>query len=306
VFSLPKRFRSYFRSRAARGKLPVLAWRSVKAAYAELSPEGRAALVLVLQTAGGKLQYNPHEHGLLPKGVFKADGTFTELEQLDPARLTLIFARKVLQYLKKVDPENITDEVIGQVLSQEHTGFSVWIGAAVIPEQGLYGEFMARYIARGCIANSKVRCDNGQVVYTNKEGQEFRFDELEFVARLVQHVPFHKESLIRYFGHYSYVVRGLSAKAARQSAASSKDLGLTRLAFKLPEPEADDCPGYKTAGTWRTLIHKVYGEDPLICRSCGSQMYIKSFILDPHQIAKVLKYADTNPPSQRPATWDSS
>jgi len=195
VWTLPKRFRGYFRSKKSRSKLFVLAWRCVRAAYGNMIEEGMPAMVLTLHTAGGELNYHPHLHGMLPKGVFKRSGEFVELEKLEEEKLSEDFAKRVLRYLKKLDPENVTDEAIAQVLSQEHSGFSVWIGDAVLPEKGLYGEFMARYIARGPVANARIRFRNAKVVYQNKEDKEKLFEPLEFLAALVQHTPYRSERI---------------------------------------------------------------------------------------------------------------
>lgn len=87
------------------------------------------ALVLTLQTAGEALNFNPHLHRLLADGLFDTSGSFTPFNTLDTAPLTRHFADHVLAALTA--KELITDDTITQILSQEHSGFGVWVGNPV-------------------------------------------------------------------------------------------------------------------------------------------------------------------------------
>jgi hypothetical protein len=88
--------------------------------------DAEPALVLTLQTAGEALNWNPHLHGMLADGVFLEDGTFKPFDEINLKVIQDRFAELVLSEFAM--RELITDEVMGQVLSQQHSGFSVWMG----------------------------------------------------------------------------------------------------------------------------------------------------------------------------------
>ncbi len=105
---------------------------------------------------------------------------------------------------------------MSQVLSQEHTGFSVWMGDPFQDEQS--DKFVARYVERGPLSLEKLSIEDGQngmepataslVVYTTKDGTTHEFDALEVLALLSSHIPNSYESITRYYGYYSCRARG--------------------------------------------------------------------------------------------------
>ena len=99
------------------------------------------AAIFTVQTAGESLNFHPHLHGLLADGYWK-DGAFTRFREIDLAALTQAFAERVLAQLHK--KEFITDDDVAQILSQKHTGFSVWLGEAFHDKES--EQFVARYI----------------------------------------------------------------------------------------------------------------------------------------------------------------
>lgn len=76
----------------------------------------------------------------------------------------------------------LRDEVVSQILSQHHTGFSVWLGE---PFQDSESEhFVARYIERGPVSLEKLSITDDIITYTTKDGTAHEFDALEFLALL--------------------------------------------------------------------------------------------------------------------------
>ena len=78
------------------------------------------AAIFTIQTAGDALKFHPHLHGILADGYWK-DDVFTRFPEIDIAALNQAFAEHVLAALHK--QELITDDVVVQILSQNHTGF---------------------------------------------------------------------------------------------------------------------------------------------------------------------------------------
>jgi len=127
-----------------------------------------------------------------------------------------------------------------------------------------------------------------EVAYTlkPKEGQpgaQERLDPLDFVARLLAHVPEPRLHLAHYYGWYSNVSRG------RRRKGKDANLATTPSSWH----EADGLsPAERRARRqrWAQLVRRVYEVDPLVCPKCGGKMRIISVILDPAVIATILEH----------------
>ncbi len=270
MFSIPKRLGPYFRyDRKLCGILFRAAWRSLSECLRIADAE--PALVLTLQTAGEALNWNPHLHGMLADGAFLGDGTFKPFDEINLKVIQDRFAELVLsEFVKR---ELITDEVMSQVLSQEHTGFSVWMGEPFGDEES--DKFVARYVERGPLSLDKLSVVDGLVVYAIKEGSTHEFDALEFLALLSSHIPNTYESITRYYGHYSCRARG-----ERRKHALVKD-----------EDDIEELPELKVepSSYWARCIKQVYEVDPLECPKCKGQMRIVAFVQDSVAITKIMQ-----------------
>ena len=111
--------------------------------------EHELAAIFTVQTAGEALNYHPHLHGLLADGYWR-EGIFTRFPEINLEVLTQAFGERVLAQLHK--KELITDDVVAQILSQEHTGFGVWMGDPLHDKAS--EQFVARYIERAPLSLS--------------------------------------------------------------------------------------------------------------------------------------------------------
>ena len=143
--------------------------------------------------------------------------------------------------------------------------------------------------------------DTGEVLYRTRpsradhpEGPVARWDALEFIARVLDHLPRPRQQMVRYWGYYSNVARGRRRAAARRCASAADP---PAAGARAPEPEEE--PFRRRARlTWAALIRRVYEIDPLLCPLCGAQMKIIAFILDQVSIQSIL--AHVRMPAQRP------
>ena len=107
--------------------------------------------------------------------------------------------------IRRLGPKvnKITDAVIENMMSWNHSGFHVHIGERILPddEEGL--ENLARYIIRACFSQEWMiyipvaeSADGvAKVIYTSKDGRTRKtFDALDWLAHLVTHVPGRYES----------------------------------------------------------------------------------------------------------------
>ena len=98
---------------------------------------------------------------------------------------------------------------------------------------------------------------------------EARWDVLEVLARVVDHIPEPSQQMVRYWGFYANAARGKRRKAAQ-----------TRDAAQAPPRQDDDEFSRRRRLSWAKLIRRVYEVDPLLCPFCGAEMKILAFIVD--------------------------
>jgi Putative transposase len=108
------------------------------------------------------------------------------------------------------------------MLSWHHSGFYVYLGPRIWPDDEKGLENLARYIIRACFSQQRMvyipapEASDGtaKVIYTSKDGKSRQtFDALDWLARLVVHIPGRYEHTVRYYGYYSNKSRGLRKKA---------------------------------------------------------------------------------------------
>ena len=268
VFTIPKRLRVFFRYDR---KLNTILFRAAWSALLQVLgiDERELAAIFTIQTAGEALNYHPHLHGLLADGYWK-DGVFTRFSEVDLKALEDAFAERVLAQLHK--QERISDDDVAQILSQEHTGFGVWLGDAFHDKESEL--FVARYIERAPLSLEKLSIQDDIVTYTTKDGAAHEFDALEFLAQLSCHIPKTYESITRYYGRYSCRRRGERAKLAPLDQTETIETDYRR---------------EFTKSTWAACIKRIYEIDPLECPKCKSQMRIIAFIQDAHSIKDIMK-----------------
>ena len=179
-----------------------------------------------------------------------------------------MFAERVLAKLHK--RELISDDDVAQILSQDHTGFGVWLGDPFHDKES--EQFVARYIERAPLSLEKLSIQDDIVTYTTKNGAAHEFDALEFLAALSCHVPKTYESITRYYGRYSCRRRGDRAKIA-----------------PLPEEHESDYSREFRRSSWAACIKRIYEVDPLEFPKCRAQMRIIAFIQDKHSIKDIMK-----------------
>lgn len=266
VFTIPKRLRVFPKyDRSLNDILFNAAWGSIREVLA--NDAGVPAAVLTVQTAGEALNFHPHLHGCLAQGLFAPDGAFMPINEINQAKLTEHFGERVLSGLHTA--ELIDDSVVSQILSQVHSGFSVWLGEPFQDKDSKH--FVARYIERGPISLERLSVQDDIVTYTTKDGSAHEFDVLEFLALLSSHIAKPYESLTRYYGFWSCRTRGERKKRE-----------------PVPESALPTEPPSKSSSGWARCIKQVYEINPLECPKCKSEMRIIAFVQNPVEIKKIM------------------
>ena len=137
----------------------------------------------------------------------------------DASSLIELFRGEVFKMLKKAG--KIDEHIIENMLSWHHSGFNVYCGPAINPgdQEGL--EKLAQYIIRAPLSQerllyipaSEVPDGIARVIYRGKNSSvRESFMALDWLARLVTHIPNKGEQLVRYYGYYSNKSRGMRKK----------------------------------------------------------------------------------------------
>ena len=217
VFSIPKMLRLYFlHHRELLGELARPAYETVREmmAAAVEEPHARPGMVAVIQSFGASLKWNPHIHAIVTRGVFLRNGSWQPIPYVDTHTAELVFRHKVLRLLR--DRELITQERIDLLLSWRHSGFSVHNHTTVYPSdtEGLHK--LACYLMRSPVNLSRLRYhpDSQLILYQSKSGHELDddgvVDPLEFLARVLIHIPQPNQHWVHFYGAYANRVRSTS------------------------------------------------------------------------------------------------
>jgi hypothetical protein len=265
-------------SRSAWESLKVFLQDAVGTPCCKVSPDPIPGAVIAVQTFGDFLGFNPHCHILVTGGCFYGDGgMFRVAPPLELKKLEAIFRHKVFRML--LDKGKITQELIAMLSSWRHSGFNVFCGNRISPDDDTAMENLARYIIRASFSQERMLYldEEGTVVYTSRDGGTTKnFPALEWLAAMCSHIPNRGEQMVRYYGYYSNVSRGKRQQEGLDDAIPC-----------ILEPQGNEKAFRKS---WARLIQKIYEVDPLVCPKCQGTMRIISSIEDPSVIRDILNH----------------
>jgi len=212
-------------------------------------------MVAALHTAGDLLHFHPHIHTMALDGTVDANGAFRQLPEIDIKQLHNCFQQNVFNALLK--QELITQDIVDNMLTWEHSGFNVWSGEPFTDTDTR--RFLGRYLKKSPVSLQRMSIrDDGKIGITRKTDDcepSFGFDEtrlfdpLEFLAELSPHVPNIWEQTTRFFGIYAARTRGSHA---------TKKLKLKNdTPLLLDEPVEAPPPASKYWATWIKKICRV-------------------------------------------------
>jgi len=122
---------------------------------------------------------------------------------------------------------------------------------------------------------------SAQVVYTGKTSQTSEtFSAMDWLAKMVSHIPNKGEQTVRYYGYYSNKARGVRNKIVAESNVDANNIEIIKI----------HVPRKRFNKSWARLIQKVYNVDPLICPLCKGKMRIIAFIEEEALIKTILKH----------------
>lgn len=280
VFSIPKRLRVYFRyERSLTKYLYSAAWNAWRMFTGCDDSDRQTGMIQALHSAGDLLNFHPHIHSIALSGSIDHQGNFIPLELSNTKELETLFADFLFQAL--LGEELLTQETIDSMKTWEHSGFHVFVGEPVIPDDTEQLLFLSRYLKRNPVALERLAIlENGpepmlRVIKSTDQPEIFQdFSPLDFLAQLTQHVPDTWEQTTRYFGTYSARTRG-----AQKTKQQNSSIVLA--------PQDDQEETRPTSAHWARLIKKIYEVDPLSCDKCSGPMKIIAFLQRQSEIKNI-------------------
>jgi hypothetical protein len=123
-------------------------------------------------------------------------------------------------------------------------------------------KYIGRYIARPAIAESRIQSYDTETVtftYEDHETGETKSEilpVLQFIGRLVMHIPKKGYQMVKRYGLYARHIKPLFSKALELMRKAKQ------LLFSF----------FSTRETWRQRIIDRFQKDPLLCPKCGAEM----------------------------------
>ncbi len=208
VFTAPKMLRPYFmHHRELLGPLCTAAWQTVRELMAVAAGEEkgfRPGMVAMSQTFGDQLNLHPHVHALVTRGGWTASGQWVGVPYVDPSAAEQLFRHFGVRLLQRADL--LDEDRTRLLLSWQHSGFSVHNSVTVPAGDGRALEALARYCLRNPVSLARLRWEPGSATatYLPRDGHDDEkaetLDALDFLARLLAHVPDPRRHIPHYYG----------------------------------------------------------------------------------------------------------
>ena len=212
-------------------------------------------VIMVLHTFGRDLKWNPHIHCLLSEGGYSDNGFWRRISHFNYTYLRNAFRTALLDEMEsRIGP---SFNKIKSLCYREHKdGFYVYARPNTCDPKTTI-KYIGRYLGRPVIATSRIdRYDGDLVTFHYNRHEDDKYVEetipvMEFIQRLIRHIPEKHFKMIRYGGIYAR--RRELDKKLRRAISREKH------------------PAYRSFNQWRTSILSSFGYDPLKCE-CGTTM----------------------------------
>ena len=262
VFTIPQELRKLFqKNRKLLSLLPKCAADTLKSWFEERNKKEKytPGIVAVIHTFGRDLKWNPHVHILVTEGAAGESVDWLKVSYIPYDMLRKRWQKLLLDGLtKEVGKRNIQN-LKNKLYRRNKDGFYVHAKPKVKNEKAAT-QYVGRYTGRPAIAQSRIRDYDGEKVtfyyddHNDGKRKEVTLDAIEFIKKLVIHIPEKQFKMIRYYGIY-----GKNAKP-REKLIMMKSISDKVKEFK------------RKQDNWRVRIMKAFGHDPLKCEKCGKTM----------------------------------
>ena len=212
--------------------------------------------IMVLHTFGRDLKWNPHIHCLISEGGFSDDGFWKNVSHFNYTYLRNAFRTALLNELEMRIAPSFKKTKALCYRNNKH-GFYVYAKPKKCDPDTVI-KYIGRYLGRPTIALSRIDSYDGETVtfHYNRHEDDAYVQEtlpvLDFIRRLIRHIPEKYFKMIRYGGLY----------ARRRESDKKLNRAISREKHHF----------FRSFLEWRTAILHSFGYDPLKCPKCGTTM----------------------------------
>ena len=212
--------------------------------------------IMVLHTFGRDLKWNPHIHCLISEGGYSDDGFWRNVKHFDYTFLRNAFRTALLNEMESKIGSSFK-KVKAKCYREHQQGFYVYAKPNLCDPR-IVVKYIGRYLGRPVIATSRIDKYDGEMVtfhYNRHEDEQYieeTIPAMEFIQRLIRHIPEKHFKMIRYGGIYARH-REIDSKLYRAISKSKHHI-------------------YRSFNQWRTAILSSFGYDPLVCLDCQHRM----------------------------------
>ena len=212
--------------------------------------------IMVLHTFGRDLKWNPHIHCLISEGGYSDDGFWRNVKHFDYTFLRNAFHTALLNEMESKIGSSFK-KVKAKCYREHQQGFYVYAKPNLCDPR-IVVKYIGRYLGRPVIATSRIDKYDGEMVtfhYNRHEDEQYieeTIPAMEFIQRLIRHIPEKHFKMIRYGGIYARH-REIDSKLYRAISKSKHHI-------------------YRSFNQWRTAILSSFGYDPLVCPDCQHRM----------------------------------
>lgn len=261
VFTIPEELRLYFLEDRTLLNCLFSAVRSVVLRMFHKINKSESFIpgfISVLHTFGRDLKWNPHIHCLISEGALGSSFQWRTVSHFPFAFLRFAFRTSLLHLLHSRLGDSF-NQMKASIYKNHKDGFYVYAESKDC-KPDIVLKYVGRYLGRPVIATSRIDSYDGDTVtfHYNRHEDNVLVTEsipaIEFISRLIQHIPERQFKMIRYYGLY--------ARHKEQDKKLYRVLSRQKHRFLL------------CFHKWRSLILSSFGYDPLKCPCCGYIMEV--------------------------------
>jgi hypothetical protein len=262
VFTIAEEMREYFRKdRKLLELLPKAAAEVIKSWWYEQNKKEKytPGIVAVIHTFGRDLKWNPHVHVLVTEGAAGEKTIWKTVRYVPYKMLRKRWQKLILDGLEKAKGKREIQKLKNKLYKEKTEGFYVY-GKGEVKSEKAAIQYVGRYTGRPPIAESRILSYDGKQVkfyyVRHEDGKrvEETIDAIEFIGRLIVHIPEEQFKMIRYYGIYAQHTK---ERPKLIKLVNDKIMELRRKMRK-----------------WRIRLMKSFGYDPTECEKCGGKMTV--------------------------------
>lgn len=274
VFSIPEELRSYFYwNRDLLKDLSDCAAQVIQHYYEKKnkSLEYQVGIIAVVHTFGRDMKFNPHIHALATEGALDKNKNWKSVGYIPYDYLRKSWQKVLMDLIKdKFGHQPEVRRLINDLYKRYPHGFYVHAATRMRDARGAAG-YIGRYLARPAIAEYRIINYDGQRVrFWYKDHQtgkrtEVETDAIDFIGRLTMHIPKKQFKMVRRYGLYRRNLNKLAQQVV-QLHNFIKTRNTKRLLALVQQKQQKL--------SWKERIVANFGENPLRCRRCGTEMVL--------------------------------